>query len=1473
MGKASISIAISGSYNGTALEKATKALERMSVKAAAAQGSMGKSAVETGAKWAQAGGALYKTGERVEATGDKITKVTSVMAGAAVGVALASGAAAIDIDTALTGVRKTVDGTDEQYQQLKKSAIEFSKTNAVSASQILDIQALGAQLGFSIDELDEFSRVVSGMDIATDMDAETAATQLAQFANITRMAHGDVSRYGSAIVNLGNNMATTESAISNTAQRIAAASSQVGMSQADILGWSAAMSSLGVEAEAGGTAFSQTVSTIDKAVATGSDDLNAFAKIAGMSSSQFKDSWKSSASETMIALLQGTDSAENMSVALEQMGVTGVRQTDVLKRLAGNTDLVSQALQVSNDGWRENTALQSEVDNRNDSMAAKLEILKNKLIAIGEQIGTPLVNALTDAIDAAAPFIQGIENAATAFSDMGRESQMNVIALGALVAAFGPVTSIGGKVMKVAGGIVTGFGKAAQQTGVFADAMTTTNPKTLELYSSNEKLNGALKRNPAVQAAGGVSQYVGAVSNANKATSDYHGAVRKLSDEQKKGSKANGELIENLKAEVVQKHATMTETQSLVTGYKQSATAATASSASIKLSALGMEAFAVATNVAKAALATFAPMLILTGITWLIDKFKEAKEHSDNYKAATEGLTSATKEGSSAAQAGGDALEAFGKSATVAKPDIDGLLKSQAQLAQTIHETNSTASAQMAQLQTAYGILQQYANHSDLSTEAQGKLKVAVDTVNNLCGTQISVTDAANGKLADEKGAIEDVAGSLGGYIDKKMEQIRIDAQQQNLSGLYKQQQTDIEKVAQATQNLNKEMEGHDAYIENYLRNSSGYYQNSEQAAKKAEEGWQRTHPQAEQAKTDLEEAKGALSSVNTSIENTQTALGAQASAADGSSVSLRNMVMANQTVSGSLQGLGFDLNDFTNDLSNTGISVEQFKSLNDDQLVQLAASWKGTSESLVTTLDGMGVQMSDKGVAATNALSSALSGGAVNVEAATNILKAAAAGDWSSVNEQMKASGVTLPDSVATGITEEGYAPSAATETMLSELALKLTGGDIEAAATLLGHDIDAGLADGIKNGTLSESEAKSLGDDVIAKAKESLDSNSPSKKFIQIGSDVDEGMANGINGNSSSPLGAIGGLIGQILGQASNLPGDLTNKGSESSSGLATGIGSGIGSVFEKAYSIAQSAAQGVAGTPGSLSSTGTVAGADFAAGVGSAQGATSGSGWSLSAALNNAISGAPGSASNYGSAAGSYFASGVGNARATTSGNAQSLSSALNSALSVTPGQASRYGSSAGSNFSSSIGSHYGSVSGSASSLANAAQSMNNNSGSAHTWGSHLAQNFASGISAGIGWVASAAQGIAARAKSILGFSVPAAGPWSGSEKGGMTSGLHLAQNFAAGMMQGSSNVEQAAAHIAAAAAPGSYGSHDQSYDSGQSYDRGQQTVDLQEVINLLRVIASKDGSVYMDTEKVSAEMYRQSRTTAMGRGYAI
>ena len=467
MAKAGLTIAISGTYNGRALERARQDLEKMKAAAVTELGGAGSEAVKFGGQMANLGGELHNAGYKMEQLGNKATMGITVPIMAA---AAACGNAAIDMDTSLTNVRKTVDGTEEQYQQLKQAAIEFSKTNAVSASQIMDIQALGAQLGYSIDELELFGRVVSGLDIATNMDAETAGTELAQFANITKMAHADTERYGSTIVDLGNHMATTESDISRMAMRVAAAGTQVGLSQSEILGLSAALASMGVEAEAGGTAISTIMSQIDKDIATSSDNVEVWASTAGMTAEDFADAWKTKPIDALISLLTNmektTAEGGNMSVMLEELGIDSIRQTDIMKRLAGNSELVGKAVNLANNAWDENTALQREVDNRNESMAAKMEILQNKVIAVAESVGTPLVNALLEVVDDAEPVIKSIADMAQGFADMDTEDQKMILGLVGAVAAFGPLTSVAGKFTSVAGDLVVGLGKGAQTAGL-----------------------------------------------------------------------------------------------------------------------------------------------------------------------------------------------------------------------------------------------------------------------------------------------------------------------------------------------------------------------------------------------------------------------------------------------------------------------------------------------------------------------------------------------------------------------------------------------------------------------------------------------------------------------------------------------------------------------------------------------------------------------------------------------------------------------------------------------------------------------------------------------------------------------------------------------------------------------------------------------------------------------------------------------
>lgn len=399
--------------------------------------------------------ACETTGNKLESFGRKMSVVSAGAAAFIVG----SSKAAIEFESAFTGVTKTCDEVYDKngklaysYEDLRQEILNMSQELPQSTTEISAVAEAAGQLGIKTEDISGFSKVMLGMGEATNISSDVAATSLARFANITGLASDEAEtaevKYGrlaSTIVALGNNSATSEAEIVEMGMRIAGAGKQINMTDAEIMALAASLSSVGIEAEAGGTAISTVMSNIDKAVSTNGKTLSTWAAVAGMSSADFKAAWSNDVMGTLQLVIGGLGDAkaggENLNILLEELGISGIRQTDMMKRLSGASDILNNSVDIANSAWQENSALADEVAKRHETLESQLGMLRNKAQILGITFGEILMPHLQNGVDV-------LSGLCDWFGNLSQETQGTILKTSLLVAAMAPLLIVTGKVAK-----------------------------------------------------------------------------------------------------------------------------------------------------------------------------------------------------------------------------------------------------------------------------------------------------------------------------------------------------------------------------------------------------------------------------------------------------------------------------------------------------------------------------------------------------------------------------------------------------------------------------------------------------------------------------------------------------------------------------------------------------------------------------------------------------------------------------------------------------------------------------------------------------------------------------------------------------------------------------------------------------------------------------------------------------------------
>lgn len=755
--------------------------------------------------------------------------------------------AAEDTDKAYRDMRKTVNGTEEDFEHLLDAALEFSTTHVTTAETMLEIEAMGGQLGIQVENLEAFAHTVSNLDIATNMQSDEIAADLGKMATVMGMTEKDYDHFADSLVRLGNNMPAFESDIMKITTRFMGMGKIVGMAPDQMLAWSTAATATGQKAEAAGSSMLRFISNMESAVYGSEETLQEWASVAGMSGEEFKALFQEDASGAMYKFIEGLGNmqraGDSVNQELKELKINNVRDKQLLEGLANQmayateeSNVLADSLRMSNDAWNgEKTFIKGkwelagdamrEAEKKSEGFSGSMQKMRNQatlLANVMAQGAAPIVNDL-------GKLFGDLASAAKALPD---DLKTMIVGFAGLLAAIGPLT--------------VGLGTFFQSFERIAMAKNSVQGFFVNTAAKINSMNVATERGM-------------------KANLAFQKAFRFLG--------SNG----------------------------------------------GMLAIAG----------------VATAIGLISNAIKDSIKKTEDYKKATEGLHETVGKSIPSLDAQGAKVEGVGNKLNINAKSADELADSQAQMADRIKESNVTAQDQIARLNAAKKILDDYMGKSGLTAREQGQFKAAVDTVNEVCGTQYSVLDAVNGALADENGNLMNNCAAIDDYINQKKEQIRVDALSSGLSEMYTQE-SDL--LAKLTDEYATYQQGMKKYLSGEL--------SDEEAANFEIHG-----------KDEYEKTKQMYEDLQKEIASYEAQLGSAMTAQEDNSKSLNHMVDSNMAIASAFVGNAEQLDKFKTELEAFGMTSDVFDSITDIQWSEIIGTWSASGRELGDILKELGFE------------------------------------------------------------------------------------------------------------------------------------------------------------------------------------------------------------------------------------------------------------------------------------------------------------------------------------------------------------------------------------------------------------------------------------------------------------------------------------------------------------------------------------
>lgn len=650
--------------------------------------------------------------------------------------------AAEEVDSAYRDMRKTVQGTESDFERLKQAALEFGDTHVTSADMVLEFEAMGGQLGIAVQDLEAFSTTVANLDIATNIDAEDVAIELGKMASILQISSDEYDNFADALVRLGNSEPALESDIMNITARFGAMAHIVGMTPDQILAVATAATATGQKAEAAGGALQRILGGIETKVSgvseamkeldwegddleefqAASENLEGLASVAGMTADEFARAWEHDAAGAFQSFIEGLkkhaeEGGSVQALLYDKLGYHNIRDLQLLQGLTNTTQVMTESLSMASnayagisDQWGTAGDAANEAAKKSEGFSGQLQILKNNGQHMADMLGESLLPLMKDLTGAASDGTKFFEN-------MGDGAKQLTMGLVGLAVAAGPALTFIAASKNAAASLKTSLAE-------YASVKATMSRVDSSYIMTQAGLGNIYRKN-------------GEAIAANKARSRELAATQATLNKNTQAGVVTSRALGKEQLKIAQQNQKMQRQNKLI------AAGGTAVNA---LKSVGtMAGFAVGAAV----------------IEQVIAKLIEAKDKADQFEAATKGVESVA-----------DVLNSMDTDIADGVKKAGGEFDSSAVQVQNLHEKTEAltaanadfAKSTLASMDEMRGsaIMAEYWGQKviDLSTNFDGsagqlaQLKTAIQQYNETTGSNIRLVDEQTGRLNANSEAI-----------------------------------------------------------------------------------------------------------------------------------------------------------------------------------------------------------------------------------------------------------------------------------------------------------------------------------------------------------------------------------------------------------------------------------------------------------------------------------------------------------------------------------------------------------------------------------------------------------------------------------------------------------------------------------------------------------------------------------------------